>query len=176
MKKRFLLALACLLLLPFLLGTSRAASPAVKIAFLGDVMLGRDVARQYIQNDRSWGDVFELLQPALADVDLVFANLESPACQSDLCETALAGQLKAPAFQAGEQINLCAPAASKLAFEQLPALQLSEMNNHRADCLAWDRTAEINTNDAPVIWKLQGINLPFCRRMISAQKWIWMAC
>jgi poly-gamma-glutamate synthesis protein (capsule biosynthesis protein) len=51
------------------------SAPVARLAFVGDVMLGRHVA-PVVSSDP--GSVFERLRPALVGADLAFANLESP--------------------------------------------------------------------------------------------------
>jgi poly-gamma-glutamate capsule biosynthesis protein CapA/YwtB (metallophosphatase superfamily) len=53
----------------------RAAPAPVRLVFIGDVMLGRDVGEV---GARDPGSIFERLRPALVDGDLSLANLESP--------------------------------------------------------------------------------------------------
>lgn len=55
--------------------TAGDATPTVRLAFVGDVMLGRKVADVVAADP---GSVFERLRPALAGADLGFGNLESP--------------------------------------------------------------------------------------------------
>jgi poly-gamma-glutamate synthesis protein (capsule biosynthesis protein) len=61
-----------------LLAALLANSPSPRrltLAFVGDVMLGRDVA---VALDGDWADAFAAVRPWLAGADLTFANLESP--------------------------------------------------------------------------------------------------
>ena len=51
------------------------AAPAVRLVFIGDVMLGRGVAEVAAHDP---GSIFERLRPALVEADLAMANLESP--------------------------------------------------------------------------------------------------
>jgi poly-gamma-glutamate capsule biosynthesis protein CapA/YwtB (metallophosphatase superfamily) len=74
-----LLACALLLVLP---GAGRAAppraaapEPEVTLALVGDVMLGRGVARAL---DGDWGAAFAQVAPWLVTADVAVANLESP--------------------------------------------------------------------------------------------------
>jgi poly-gamma-glutamate capsule biosynthesis protein CapA/YwtB (metallophosphatase superfamily) len=60
--------------------------PAATIALLGDVMLGRGVARAHA--DGQWGNTLQSLTPILQAADLALANLESPM---DCAGTASAG-------------------------------------------------------------------------------------
>ncbi len=55
--------------------TVAVGSPTIRLAFVGDVMLGRSVAA-VVEADP--GSVFERLRPMLVDADIAFANLESP--------------------------------------------------------------------------------------------------
>lgn len=55
--------------------TVAIGSPTIRLAFVGDVMLGRGVAA-VVEGDP--GSVFERLRPMLVDADIAFANLESP--------------------------------------------------------------------------------------------------
>lgn len=61
---------------------ARAQGAAVRLAFLGDVMLGRDVSAALANRspDWFWGDVLPLLQGA----DAAIANLESPLTRAPL--------------------------------------------------------------------------------------------
>jgi poly-gamma-glutamate synthesis protein (capsule biosynthesis protein) len=65
----------------------RPAAGPVRLAFMGDLMLGRDVARAHADGD--WSATAETLQPYLSDVDLAFANLESPLTSAPLTRPAL---------------------------------------------------------------------------------------
>lgn len=55
---------------------------AIGVAFLGDVMLGRDVGNHLRGTDLA--RVFQHLQPNLSDADLAVANLESPLTTAPL--------------------------------------------------------------------------------------------
>lgn len=65
------------LILAAILSATPIVMPArpVGLVFVGDVMLGRDVARAL---DGDWADAFADVRPLLVEADFAFANLESP--------------------------------------------------------------------------------------------------
>jgi poly-gamma-glutamate capsule biosynthesis protein CapA/YwtB (metallophosphatase superfamily) len=89
--------------------------PPVRLAFIGDVMLGRGVADVAASDP---GSIFENLRPALADADLAFANLESPLTSR-------------PHATAGYALEADPAAARLLAGAGLDVVVLA--NNHATD-------------------------------------------
>jgi poly-gamma-glutamate synthesis protein (capsule biosynthesis protein) len=77
-----------------LIGLKILPQPAskVRLAFAGDIMLGRDVAAAH--HDGSWEDTLGVLTPYLKDTDIAFANLESPLTLAPLVGGGL--DLRAP--------------------------------------------------------------------------------
>lgn len=73
----FILGTTLLALLP-----GRPAGGAVRVAFVGDLMLGRDVALAHANGD--WRRTLEAAAPVLSHADLAFGNLESPLTAAPL--------------------------------------------------------------------------------------------
>lgn len=157
-----------------LLSASACASPprdTVTLAFLGDVMLGRDVYASH--QDGDWEASLAAIAPTLQGVDLALANLESPVCLADSCTAALAVAVKPG--QAPDGINLCAlPAGvSMLGTSGIDILSLE--NNHSADCKLFDATSReenlafweennlklIQSQTQPVVKEIGGISFAF---------------
>jgi poly-gamma-glutamate capsule biosynthesis protein CapA/YwtB (metallophosphatase superfamily) len=57
-------------------------TPSAKLAFIGDVMLGRDVARANVGGDQD--QILVALRPCTTTADIAFANLESPLTTAPL--------------------------------------------------------------------------------------------
>ncbi len=100
------------------------APPTVRLALLGDVMLGRGIAARYTAG--GWGNALAGLAPILQSADLALANLESPLAESIPASAA-------QALAAGEY-NLCAPAEAMDALKAAGLDVLSLTNNHAQDC------------------------------------------
>jgi len=101
-------------LLTFL--THILASPhPLTLAFVGDVMLGRDVATAL---DGDWPAAFADVRPYLADADLAFANLESPLTTAPF---------------AGGRFDLRAPLEAVSALTNAGFDAVSLANNHALD-------------------------------------------
>lgn len=113
-KACFLLPLLMLLALP----ASQLAEPAVIVALLGDVMLGRGVAQAHAAD--GWEDAFAPLVNHLEAADLTAGNLESPI------GTGAAGM---------GDYNLCAHAAGLKAVTAADFDLLALANNHMLDCV-----------------------------------------
>jgi len=111
-------ALALLTLVTGLLAIlpPRPAAEPVRLALMGDLMLGRDVARAH--GDGDWERTAEALEPALYGVDLALGNLESPLTSSALTRPAL---------------DLRAPPNSAQALARLGFDILTLANNHSLD-------------------------------------------
>jgi len=107
-----------------LLSTAHPVSepPAVSLALLGDVMLGRGVAQ--VHTSSSWEGSLSYLAPALQSADLALANLESP----------LSGLQNLSSGTVQEGYNLCAPSKSALALVSVGVDVLTLANNHTDDC------------------------------------------
>ena len=91
------------------------AAPAVRLVFIGDVMLGRGVADIAAHDP---GSIFERLRPALIDADLAMANLESPLTTH-------------PHMTSGHALEADPGVASLLASAGLDVVTLA--NNHATD-------------------------------------------
>ncbi len=89
------------------------AQPAVTLAFLGDINLGRDVHPSATS--------FDVILPDLQSVDLALANLESPLALF-------------PPENAGQGYNLCAPIPDGSLLSGWGLDMLSIANNHTFDC------------------------------------------
>ncbi len=98
--------------------------PTVRLALLGDVMLGRGIASLYASG--GWENALTGLAPILEPADLALANLESPLAES--IPTSVT-----QALAAGEY-NLCAPGAAVEALRTAGLDVLSLANNHAQDC------------------------------------------
>ncbi len=133
MKKIFALVLWLVLIAVTVL-LSRSAPPAggnPALLFMGDVMLGRDIARAHTTS-ATWDDTFALLTERYPS-SWLFANLESPICETPACDQALS-ELPSQFQSANSGINLCAPSGAWQAFEPLEKVILTTANNHRDDC------------------------------------------
>lgn len=141
------LAPACFMLL---LAACRA-QPAVTLAFLGDINLGRDAHPSATS--------FDVILPELQSADLALANLESPLAQI---------QLKT----AGQGYNLCAPAEDAALLSGWGLDILSIANNHSFDCglngpmetasiLAADGISAIGLGTQPFTTEVKGLPLAF---------------
>jgi poly-gamma-glutamate synthesis protein (capsule biosynthesis protein) len=109
------LLLACsLLALP-----GEPVAPTHTLVFVGDVMLGRGVAREL---NGDWQAAFAGVQPWLVQADLAFANLESP-----LTSIAPGGK------EVGEGYDLRAPPESVVALHAAGFDVVSLGNNHALD-------------------------------------------
>lgn len=105
-----------------LLGTEQAPRP-VTLAFTGDVMLGRGVARAH--SNGNWDDAMAAIQPALASADLALANLESPLSTIPVSTTSTDQQA---------HLNLCAAAKNVVALSASGLDLVFIVNNHDQDC------------------------------------------
>ena len=119
----FLIILAGALLLAgvWLLDVHTARAPAehsFSLAFLGDVMLGRGVARAHASLERPWGLALDAIRPDLQAADLALANLESPLTTR-------------PMLQPGYDLRAPEAAAEALSAAGLDLVSLA--NNHALD-------------------------------------------
>ncbi len=105
------------LILAAILSTTPIATPArpVNLVFVGDVMLGRDVAEAL---DGEWADAFAGVRPWLVEADLAFANLESPLTRAPF---------------AGSRFDLRAPPEAIDALTAAGFDVVSLANNHAFD-------------------------------------------
>jgi poly-gamma-glutamate capsule biosynthesis protein CapA/YwtB (metallophosphatase superfamily) len=103
-----ILTLLCLLV------SCSASRPTVRLALLGDLMLGRGV--------QAAPDSLAYLAPELEAADISFANLESPLAEAP------------PATGTGKGYNLCAPSGRVELLSAWGLDLLSIVNNHRFDC------------------------------------------
>jgi poly-gamma-glutamate capsule biosynthesis protein CapA/YwtB (metallophosphatase superfamily) len=95
--------------------TSSAPSSSLTLAFVGDVMLGRDVATAL---DGDWPAALAGVRPWLAGADLTFANLESPLTNAPF---------------AGGRFDLRAPPQAVNALTTAGFDLVSLANNHALD-------------------------------------------
>lgn len=133
-----------LLLLAIFIGVGiRPLPPSIRLVLLGDVMLGRGVARSHaveatymIQDqgflpDRAsvekatWDQALKELSSHIKRADLAMANLESPLTGSEL-----------DLYEQGDDLryNLCAPAGGERALSAVGMDVLTLANNHIFDC------------------------------------------
>jgi poly-gamma-glutamate synthesis protein (capsule biosynthesis protein) len=138
------------LLLCEILGTCASQAPTVRLALLGDIMIGRGV------NPTSAS--LSYLEPDISSADLALANLESPLAPTS------------PPFGSG--YNLCAPSARAALLAEWKLGLLSLANNHQLDCgeggAAMTRSAlaavgitPIGPGMEPVFRKVHGLQLAF---------------
>lgn len=136
---RFIFLVSILFFCSFLLSKSyqQINSSTVTFAFLGDILIGRDVARHH--QDGDWEKALSPLSHTLHDADIVIGNLESPICITDSCNQELANSSQI--FNADDNslsVNLCAVS------DGLPMLKtagigfLSLTNNHASDCNTYE--------------------------------------
>jgi poly-gamma-glutamate synthesis protein (capsule biosynthesis protein) len=97
--------------------TAGAYEPSATIVLLGDVMLGRGVARAHAEGE--WRSTLQSLTPILQSADLALANLESPL---DCAGMAVAGNR-----------SLVAPPESVEAITSTGLNIISIANNHARD-------------------------------------------
>lgn len=90
--------------------------PSLRLAFLGDVMLGRGVAQAH--QEGGWDSALAWLAPDLRAADFSMANLESPITARPLVK---------PAY------DIRAPASSTLALSAAGLWVLTLANNHSLD-------------------------------------------
>jgi poly-gamma-glutamate capsule biosynthesis protein CapA/YwtB (metallophosphatase superfamily) len=119
----YLLILAgiALVAVVWLLDVRVARAPAdegFRLAFLGDVMLGRGVAQAHASLERPWGLALDGIRPDLEAADLALANLESPLTAR-------------PLQQAGYDLRGPGSAANALSAAGLDLVSLA--NNHAMD-------------------------------------------
>jgi poly-gamma-glutamate synthesis protein (capsule biosynthesis protein) len=114
------------------------APPTFTFAFVGDVMLGRGVARSL---DGHWEDAFKEVRPWLAEADLTFANLESPLTT-------------APRVSDG--YDLRAPPQAVVALDAAGLDVVSLANNHALDAGEVGLAETVATLDAVGITSVTG--------------------
>lgn len=131
---------------------SRQAQETVTLAFLGDIMIGRDVYAGH--QDGDWDTALAAISPALQGADLALGNLESPVCLSGSCRDLL--ESKNTSGSVPDNINLCAPpdGASMLGGAGIDLL--AAVNNHNTDCLELDTAS---TEEHLAFWQRNGIGL-----------------
>ncbi len=137
------LVICSILVLP-----GEAATPTHTLVFVGDVMLGRGVAREL---DGDWVAAFSEVQSWLAQADLAFANLESPLTS-----------VTSSTFRS-EGYDLRASPESVAALRAAGFDVVSLANNHTLDAGATGLAQTISTLDAAGITNLssyQSANLP----------------
>ena len=110
--RRWVFALMAALLLP-----SGVYVPYVRLAFLGDIMLGRGVAEAHAGGD--WNTALHSLSAVTRSADLSLANLESPF----FCEPSGSSDAR----------SLAAPPAAAEAVASAGLDVLSTLNNHSLD-------------------------------------------
>ena len=120
-KRRFLIFCLNLCLLWLAAGCGVLPPQAVRVALLGDVMLGRGVARAHEAGATGdcapWEKALAALGDDLRGADLALANLESPVAEG----------------AATQPLDLRAPVASLAALSAVGVDYLSLANNHRLD-------------------------------------------
>ena len=100
-------------------GCSPVQTKPIRLAFVGDLMLGRQV--EVIKQDMGWEGTFDVLKPELQSADLAFGNLESPLCENGQSCT-MCGN------------SLCASSNAADILTDAGFDVLSTANNHRLDC------------------------------------------
>lgn len=131
---------------------SRPAQETVTLAFLGDVMVGRDVYSRHQDDD--WENTLAAIAPALNGADLALGNLESPVCLADSCHAALEG-IHVPG-EAPEGINLCALPDGISMLGAAGIDLLAAANNHNTDCQEFDTASP---DDHSAFWQRNGMAL-----------------
>jgi len=128
-----------LLLYIFLLNTfiQRKHPDTVTLAFLGDILIGRDVARHHQNSD--WSRTFLAISPTLQEADIVLGNLESPICITDSCTQKLNNLNRSASLKNSLEINLCASSAGIPMLKKAGIDFLSLVNNHASDCDVYER-------------------------------------
>jgi poly-gamma-glutamate capsule biosynthesis protein CapA/YwtB (metallophosphatase superfamily) len=153
-RKRRLRLGGALLLLGLGMILSRPPQAEIRLAFLGDLMLGRGVAVTQAAGHRA--NPLALLAGDLAGADLAFANLESPLTGQPLLDPN------------GYDLRAAPETASTLALSGLDVLSLA--NNHSLDsgpeglqetrsALAANGLTGIASGDLPVRLEIEGIRL-----------------
>jgi poly-gamma-glutamate capsule biosynthesis protein CapA/YwtB (metallophosphatase superfamily) len=117
--------------------------PSAQLVFMGDVMLGRGVARAHavvvpknnsdegflperpLVDKATWDEAFKELASHIKRADLALANLESPLTWS---------QLDLYKENYDMRYNLCAPSESQEALNVVGMDVLTVANNHLSDC------------------------------------------
>ena len=94
-----------------------ARPPVLRLAFLGDVMLGRGVAQAHAGGD--WASALAYLAPELQQADFSLANLESPLTRRPLVR---------PAY------DLRGPSGAAFALSAAGLRAVGLANNHSLDC------------------------------------------
>lgn len=145
--RTFWRAAALLMVLLSASACTAGGGKTVTLAFLGDVMIGRDVYASH--QDGDWDSALAAIAPTLKKANLSLANLESPVCLADTCAEAMAD-----AVQAG--INLCAlpDGVSMLGASGIDLLSLE--NNHSADCA---RINAVSSEGNPDFWEENSLEL-----------------
>ena len=132
-KTRLLAPIYSFLICSFLVLPGEPATPTLTLAFVGDVMLGRGVAREL---DGDWQAAFAGVQPWLAQADLAFANLESPLSSPFIPPV---GGDRPPVIppvggtEGGNAYDLRAPPESVVALRVAGFDVVSLANNHALD-------------------------------------------
>jgi poly-gamma-glutamate synthesis protein (capsule biosynthesis protein) len=147
---RSLLLTTLLLLYILLLNIfiQRKHSDTVTLAFLGDIMIGRDVARHH--QDGDWSRTFLTISPTLQEADIVFGNLESPICITDSCAKNLYNLNQSAILRSNPDINLCALSIGIPVLNDAGVDFLSLVNNHASDCDIFER---VSTEERLNFWK-----------------------
>jgi poly-gamma-glutamate synthesis protein (capsule biosynthesis protein) len=126
---------ALLLLCSFFLNTfiQQTHPYTVAFAFLGDILIGRDVALRH--QDSDWSSTFAAIAPTLQEADIVIGNLESPICISNFCTQKLNSHSQSVASgNNSSNINLCAQGVGVPILKATGIDILSLVNNHTSDC------------------------------------------
>ncbi len=176
MKLKFILTRLRSIVFVFVLALSLSVCttlvPApITLAFLGDIMIGRDVAIHH-QSD-NWDLTFAAITPTLQNADIVLGNLESPVCMTLSCIDSL--QHFSRNTTNPPNINLCATPDGLDVLSTAGFSILSLVNNHAKDCSFFDSVTQ-TTKDAfwqkyplvplfsenqPLYQTVEGIHLAF---------------
>ena len=96
----------------------------MRLALLGDIMLGRGVAEAHAAG--GWEDSLSLLAPQIKAADLALANLESPLTEDT--------SLIPSAWENPQVYDLCATRQGVSALQSAGINLLGLANNHALDC------------------------------------------
>lgn len=143
----------------------------ITLAFLGDIMIGRDVSFHHQESD--WDTAFAAITPALQQADIALGNLESPVCMTNACISTLQST-----FHNGTNpstINLCAVPDGLDMLNTSGLSVLTLVNNHAEDCFSFDAPTQtekdafwqkyslkpILSENQPFYQTINGIHLAF---------------
>ncbi len=154
--------LAALLMLPMFVGACQTKpAPTITLAFLGDIMIGRDVAMWHQDGDVD--QILSAITPTLQKADLALGNLESPVCVTEDCiqklESTYADE-NTQSENALETLNLCAFPGGLRLLQDAGLDILSTENNHTKDCEPYETGSKVqegvSVNQAPILYLESG--------------------